>query len=89
MSGDLQARDAHVLWHPYTQHALEREPLPVVAARGATLELQDGRELIDGISSWWTCLHGHGHPRLVEAMRRQAEQLDHVLFAGCTHPPAV
>ena len=86
---DLSTRDRRHLWHPYTQHGLEPDPLPVVAAAGAVLRLADGRELIDGISSWWTCLHGHGHPRLVAAMRAQAERLDHVLFAGCTHPPAV
>ncbi len=85
----LGERDARVLWHPYTQHALEREALPVVAAHGALLELEDGRELVDAVSSWWTCLHGHGQPRLVEVMRQQVERLDHVLFAGCTHPPAV
>lgn len=89
MKDGLSARDARVLWHPYTQHALDREALPVIAARGAVLELEDGRELIDGISSWWTCLHGHGHPRLARALQSQVEQLDHVLFAGCTHPPAV
>lgn len=86
---DLAARDARHLWHPYTQHGLEREPLAVVAARGSRLRLEDGRELIDAISSWWTCLHGHSHPRLVEALRVQAERLDHVLFAGATHEPAV
>ncbi|MEW6071665.1 MAG: adenosylmethionine--8-amino-7-oxononanoate transaminase [Planctomycetota bacterium] len=86
---DLVARDAACLWHPYTPHAVEPAPLPVRRAQGAVLELEDGRELIDAVSSWWTCLHGHGHPRLVEAMRRQAEELDHVLFAGVTHAPAV
>jgi adenosylmethionine-8-amino-7-oxononanoate aminotransferase len=86
---DLSARDARVLWHPYTQHGLEPEPLPVAAAHGALLTLEDGREVIDAISSWWTCLHGHAHPRLVEALHRQAQTLDHVLFAGCTHEPAV
>lgn len=86
---DLARRDARVAWHPYTQHGLENEFLPVVGARGSRLELSDGRSLIDAISSWWTCLHGHGHPRLVEALRSQAERLDHVLFAGATHEPAV
>ncbi|MCE9594050.1 MAG: adenosylmethionine--8-amino-7-oxononanoate transaminase [Planctomycetes bacterium] len=86
---DLVARDARVAWHPYTQHGLENDLLAVVGARGSVLELADGREVIDGISSWWTCLHGHGHPKLVEALRAQAERLDHVLFAGATHEPAV
>jgi adenosylmethionine-8-amino-7-oxononanoate aminotransferase len=78
-----------VLWHPYTQHALEREPLAVVRAAGAWLELADGRRVLDAISSWWACLHGHGHPRLVAAIAEQARTLDHVLFAGATHEPAV
>ena len=82
-------RDADACWHPYTQHGLAREPLAIRSARGAWLELADGCRLLDGISSWWACLHGHGHPRLVEALTAQARQLDHVLFAGCTHEPAV
>ena len=86
---DLARRDARHVWHPYTQHLLEGEPLAVVAARDATLVLDDGRELIDAISSWWTCLHGHGRPELIAAMSVQAETLDHVLFAGATHEPAV
>ncbi|MEZ5988413.1 MAG: adenosylmethionine--8-amino-7-oxononanoate transaminase [Planctomycetota bacterium] len=86
---DLIARDARRTWHPYTQHGSDPEPLPVVAAEGAWLVLADGRRVLDAISSWWTCLHGHGEPRLVAAMRRQAATLDHVLFAGATHPAAV
>jgi adenosylmethionine-8-amino-7-oxononanoate aminotransferase len=86
---DLVERDARVLWHPYTQHGLERDPLPVVRARGAWLELADGRRILDAISSWWACLHGHAHPHLVAAIARQAAELDHVLFAGATHEPAV
>lgn len=89
MSDDLLARDAKVLWHPLTQHALEREPLPVVAASGARLRLADGREILDGISSWWCNVHGHGRPELVAAMTQQASRLDHVLLAGTTHEPAV
>ncbi|MBM4015392.1 MAG: adenosylmethionine--8-amino-7-oxononanoate transaminase [Planctomycetes bacterium] len=88
-SGDLVARDARCLWHPYTQHATDGAPLAVVGARGATLTLADGREVIDAISAWWTCLHGHGEPRLLDAARRQGERLDHVAFAGATHEPAV
>lgn len=85
----LLARDARHLWHPYTPHGVERAPLPVVSARGARLRLADGREIVDAISSWWTSLHGHGHPRLVAALAEQAAALDHVLFAGATHEPAV
>ena len=89
MSEDLLGRDATHLWHPYTQHGADGTPMAVRRARGAVLELEDGREIIDAVSSWWTCLHGHGHPRLVEAARAQAESLDHVMFAGATHEPAV
>ena len=85
----LVERDARVLWHPYTQHGLERDPLPVVRAQGAWLELEDGRKVLDAISSWWACLHGHGHPRIAAAIARQARELDHELFAGATHEPAV
>lgn len=86
---DLVARDARVCWHPYTQHGADGPPLAIASARGATLVLEDGRELVDGTSSWWACLHGHGRPEILEAMRAQAERLDHVLFAGATHEPAV
>ena len=86
---DLLTRDRAVIWHPYTQHATEAAPLPVAEAHGSLLLLEDGREVIDAISSWWACLHGHGHPRLVAAVREQVERLDHVLFAGATHEPAV
>ncbi|MFZ4579737.1 MAG: adenosylmethionine--8-amino-7-oxononanoate transaminase [Myxococcota bacterium] len=88
-SATLAQRDRAAVWHPFTQAATAPEPLAVVAARGAYLELADGRRVLDGISSWWTNLHGHGHPRIAQAVARQVETLDHVIFAGCTHPPAV
>ncbi|MCH2111256.1 MAG: aminotransferase class III-fold pyridoxal phosphate-dependent enzyme, partial [Planctomycetes bacterium] len=69
--------DAHHCWHPYTQHGLEPEPLAVVKAEGASLHLADGRKLIDGISSWWACLHGHCHPTISKAIGEQAASLDH------------
>ncbi len=81
---------AHV-WHPFTQmKEHERSaPTPIVGAEGCDLLLADGRRIFDGVSSWWTSLHGHGHPRLVEAMTRQARTLDHAMFAGFTHEPAL
>jgi len=85
----LPERDREVCWHPYTQHALDTEPLPVVGASGAWLELADGSKRLDAIASWWANLHGHGRPEFVEAMRRQAEQLDHIMFAGFTHEAGV
>jgi adenosylmethionine-8-amino-7-oxononanoate aminotransferase len=88
-SEELVQRDRRHLWHPYTQHGIEADPLPILRAEGAFLYLTDGRRLIDGISSWWSILHGHAHPVLIEAMQEQARELDHVLFAGATHQPAV
>jgi adenosylmethionine-8-amino-7-oxononanoate aminotransferase len=85
----LVARDARVMWHPYTQAMGSPPPLPIVAAEDAYLITEDGRRILDGISSWWVSVHGHGHPRLVATLARQARELDHVLFAGVTHPPAI
>lgn len=88
---DLLARDAAALWHPAT-HFRDLEALPPIAvagAEGCELLTHEGRRILDGISSWWTCLHGHGHPDIVDAIARQARQLDHVMFAGFTHEPAV
>lgn len=87
----LRDRDARVLWHPATHFRdLERlPPIPVERARGSWLFDHEGNAILDGISSWWTSVHGHGHPRIVEAIRAQVERLDHVMFAGFTHEPAV
>lgn len=85
----LAARDGDVVWHPYTQTGFGVEPLPVTAARSSHLILEDGRSILDGISSWWCCLHGRAHPALVRAATEQFEKLDHVIFAGVTHEPAV
>lgn len=82
-------RDSRHVWHPFTQHATEDTPLPVVGAEGAHLKLEDGRILVDAISSWWATLHGHGRKEIASAMAEQATRLDHVLFAGATHPGAV
>jgi len=90
-SGDLLSRDAAVLWHPAT-HFRDLERLPpsgIASARGAWLVDTDGRRILDGIASWWTSLHGHCHPAIVEAIAAQARTLDHVMFAGFTHEPAV
>jgi adenosylmethionine---8-amino-7-oxononanoate aminotransferase len=76
------------IWHPFTQHGLG-EPIPeVVRGEGAALYTADGRRIVDAISSWWVTTHGHCHPRIVEAIRAQAEKLDQVIFAGWTHAPA-
>ncbi|WP_156841125.1 adenosylmethionine--8-amino-7-oxononanoate transaminase [Novosphingobium aquimarinum] len=76
------------VWHPFTQHGLG-EPIPqVTSAKGALLHTEDGRTVIDAISSWWVTTHGHCHPRIVAAIADQAEKLDQLIFAGWTHEPA-
>lgn len=85
----LAGRDRQVLWHPYTQVKTSPPPLEVVRGEGAYLVTADGRRILDGISSWWVNIHGHAHPRLNAALAAQAASLEHVMFAGCTHPPAV
>ncbi len=86
----LKVDRAHA-WHPFTQESelAKWPPLPIHGAEGCDLLLADGRRVLDGISSWWTNLHGHGHPKLVSAIERQAAKLDHVMFAGFTHEPAL
>jgi adenosylmethionine-8-amino-7-oxononanoate aminotransferase len=85
----LADRDRACVWHPYTQAQTAPVPLPIVRSEGVYLYTEDGRRLLDGISSWWVNIHGHSHPRLNEALAAQAGRLEHVVFAGCTHPPAV
>jgi adenosylmethionine-8-amino-7-oxononanoate aminotransferase len=76
------------LWLPYTQMQTAPAPLPVVASDGVRIRLADGRELIDGISSWWTACHGYNHPHIRAAVERQLALLPHVMFAGLVHEPA-
>jgi adenosylmethionine-8-amino-7-oxononanoate aminotransferase len=76
------------LWHPTTQVATADPPLRVHSGRGALLELEDGRTLIDAISSWWVTLHGHGEPTIAAAIAHQATQLEQVIFANFRHQPA-
>jgi adenosylmethionine---8-amino-7-oxononanoate aminotransferase len=85
----LVARDARTVWHPYTQMLTRPDPLPIVKGEGVYLYTEDGRKLLDGTSSWWVNIHGHSHPRLNEALCAQARRLEHVVFANCTHGPAV
>lgn len=86
---DLAVRDRRVVWHPFTQAQTAAPPLAVRAAQGAWLTLADGRRVLDGVSSWWTCTLGHCDPYISSAVARQAATLDHVLLAGATHAPAV
>jgi adenosylmethionine-8-amino-7-oxononanoate aminotransferase len=86
---DLLDRDRLHVWHPYTQHGTETAPLLITGARNASLYDAEGREILDLISSWWTCTHGHSHPKLNAALGAQADRFEHVMFAGFTHRPAV
>ncbi|HSR54960.1 MAG TPA: adenosylmethionine--8-amino-7-oxononanoate transaminase [Alphaproteobacteria bacterium] len=84
----LQTGMEHI-WLPYTQMAVEDPPLAVTGAEGVHIRLADGRELLDGMASWWTACHGYNHPRIVAAIREQAEALCHVMFGGLANEPAL
>jgi adenosylmethionine---8-amino-7-oxononanoate aminotransferase len=76
------------VWLPYAQMKTAAPPLAVTSTDGVRLRLADGRELVDGIASWWTACHGHNHPHIIAAMRRQLETMPHVMFGGLGHEPA-
>lgn len=76
------------IWRPYTQHALQLDPIHVEKAKDAYLYCKDGKKIMDAISSWWVTLHGHCHPSIVEAIQKQSEKLEQVVFSGFTHDPA-
>ena len=86
---DWYVRGLSHIWRPYAQMKTEPDPLPVVGAHGARLVLADGRELIDGVGSWWTACHGYGHPHILAAVQRQLQVMPHVMFGGLAHEPAL
>jgi len=85
----LLASDKKHIWHPYSAMDSDLPVYPVESARGVRIKLVDGRELIDGMSSWWCAIHGYNHPVMNSALTRQLENMAHVMFGGLTHEPAV
>jgi adenosylmethionine---8-amino-7-oxononanoate aminotransferase len=81
--------DRRRVWHPYGPMPGESAPLPVVSASGVRLTLADGRELVDGMASWWCAIHGYRHPVIDAAVREQLDQMAHVMFGGLTHAGAI
>ncbi len=78
-----------LIWHPYTQMLTAEPPIPIARAKGAYLYAENGTAYLDAISSWWVNLHGHAHPHIAKKIAAQAANLEHVMFAGFTHAPAV
>lgn len=85
----LSERDQRAIWHPYTQMLTAAPAIPIVKGSGAYLYDENGRRYVDAISSWWVTLHGHAHPYIAEKVAAQLLQLEQVIFAGFTHPPAI
>lgn len=86
---ELIETDKKFIWHPYTEFGSANHIYPVKRAHGVYIELANGYTLIDGISSWWSCLHGYNHPQLNQAVESQLANMAHIMFAGLTHEPAI
>jgi adenosylmethionine-8-amino-7-oxononanoate aminotransferase len=85
----LTERDLKVIWHPYTQMQTAAPPIGIVRGDGACLYDEEGKCYIDAVSSWWVNIHGHAHPHIAAKVAEQLQKLEHVIFAGFTHEPAV
>jgi len=85
----LQDKDAQLIWHPFTQEKTAELNILIESAKGVWLKGEDGREILDGISSWWTNVHGHGNEYMAKAIYNQALKMEHLIFAGFTHPKAI
>ena len=89
MKKSLSERDQKSVWHPFTQEKTADLPIVIKEGKGSYLFDEDGNKYFDLISSWWVNLHGHSHPKICNAIYEQAKKLEHVIFAGFTHEPAV
>jgi len=91
MLPNLSQRDAKAVWHPFSPQLASHQPdnIPIVKAEGSLLYTSDGKQIIDAVSSWWVSVHGHCHPHILSRVKQQLDNLDHVIFAGFTHHPAV
>ena len=85
----LVERDRDKIWHPYTQMQNATPPIPIVSGEGVYLIAEDGKKYIDAVSSWWVNIHGHSHPYIAQKVAGQLLRLEHVIFAGFTHPGAI
>lgn len=85
----LSYRDKQIIWHPYTQMKTAKDAIGIVRGEGTYLYDENGKKYIDAVSSWWTNIHGHAHPYIAERVSAQLRKLEHVIFAGFTHEPAI
>jgi len=85
----LVERDRDLIWHPYTQMQNAVSHIPIVRGEGVYLIAEDGKKYIDAVSSWWVNIHGHSHPHIAQKVAEQLRTLEHVIFAGFTHPGAI
>ncbi len=86
---NLSERDRKIIWHPFTQEKVAKFPIAIKKAHGSYLYDENNKPYLDLISSWWVNLHGHAHPKIAQAIYEQSMTLEHVIFAGFTHEPAV
>lgn len=89
MEKNLAERDKAIIWHPYTQMKTAADPIGIVKGEGVYLIDENGKRYLDAVSSWWVNIHGHSHPHIAEKVSAQLLTLEHAIFAGFTHPPAV
>ena len=91
MKRKIIEKDLKYLWHPYTQmkEHMEFPPIPIKKAKGIKLYDYDGNFYYDVISSWWCNVHGHNHPKIKNAIKKQLDLFEHIIFAGFTHEPGV